>query len=323
MVGYRNLLAAMARMGADFIRHSDGGVSERHQLARRRPARLYQAFRWWGIGTVIVTLLATRSTLSGIPMVGYRNRSQGHVEVSGDFIRHSDGGVSERRSDPHEGCRGLYQAFRWWGIGTAERVLWGDEGTLSGIPMVGYRNIPASRQIRSFDFIRHSDGGVSEHRTGWPSGRERLYQAFRWWGIGTLLSCSMQIWSTLSGIPMVGYRNGRRVHHEPLPDFIRHSDGGVSELGGRYTRKRVRLYQAFRWWGIGTAKGAGKDDARTLSGIPMVGYRNIDALDAHTAGDFIRHSDGGVSEQVLSAVRGHFRLYQAFRWWGIGTTAER
>ena len=36
----------------------------------------------------------------------------------------------------------------------------------------------------------------------------RLYQAFRWWGIGTLNTASQVL----------------------LRDFIRHSDGGVSEL---------------------------------------------------------------------------------------------
>ena len=38
-------------------------------------------------------------------------------------------------------------------------------------------------------------------------------------------------------------------------------------------------------------------DFESLSGIPMVGYRNKKASIASCHVEFIRHSDGGVSEQ--------------------------
>ena len=84
----------------------------------------------------------------------------------------------------------------------------------------------------------------------------------------------MEYRMTLSGIPMVGYRNWDRIVGKEHNDFIRHSDGGVSEP-----------HQAAPGW----------------------------------CRDFIRHSDGGVSEQAIRAPWRARRLYQAFRWWGIGT----
>ena len=96
-------------------------------------------------------------------MVGYRNAQPDRIRPCQDFIRHSDGGVSEQ------------QRNRIGGL-----VL-----TLSGIPMVGYRN-NTPKLLRSYrDFIRHSDGGVSEHLAHHLAAIARLYQAFRWWGIGT------------------------------------------------------------------------------------------------------------------------------------------
>ena len=58
--------------------------------------------------------------------------------------------------------------------------------TLSGIPMVGYRNCSMVRSFAALDFIRHSDGGVSELEEHAGIATKRLYQAFRWWGIGTV-----------------------------------------------------------------------------------------------------------------------------------------
>ena len=52
MVGYRNVNIHRADLKDDFIRHSDGGVSERRLKQRKLSSRLYQAFRWWGIGTL-------------------------------------------------------------------------------------------------------------------------------------------------------------------------------------------------------------------------------------------------------------------------------
>ena len=73
--------------------------------------------------------------------------------------------------------------------------------------MVGYRNDKGQKIGGSNDFIRHSDGGVSEQLKELLQKVERLYQAFRWWGIGTLNQAKSIAWVTLSGIPMVGYRN--------------------------------------------------------------------------------------------------------------------
>ena len=207
-------------------------------------------------------------------MVGYRNRDGLRHERGCDFIRHSDGGVSEQsyaRANPRSG---LYQAFRWWGIGTSGARTSSTPRTLSGIPMVGYRNVSIVLPRAAIDFIRHSDGGVSE--LGALSGRLAvgLYQAFRWWGIGTI------------------YWGGA----DPILDFIRHSDGGVSERAIGYSHPEDGLYQAFRWWGIGTRIGSRRSGLRTLSGIPMVGYRNSVSDRYAPRRDFIRHSDGGVSE---------------------------
>ena len=169
MVGYRNLGLVIDYLGGDFIRHSDGGVSERARAATGPLMRLYQAFRWWGIGTNVDPSGETSVTLSGIPMVGYRNELSVHPIEHADFIRHSDGGVSERRRVPDWSEPGLYQAFRWWGIGTAGRSGTSDRATLSGIPMVGYRNDSLNQVQAQSDFIRHSDGGVSEPMIDWLS----------------------------------------------------------------------------------------------------------------------------------------------------------
>ena len=67
------------------------------------------------------------------------------ADFDGDFIRHSDGGVSERSVGV--GCVLLH-------------------------------------------FIRHSDGGVSEHESLGRRIVRRFYQAFRWWGVGTLILSS-------------------------------------------------------------------------------------------------------------------------------------
>ena len=185
-------------------------------------------------------------------MVGYRNNLYRGLGGLDDFIRHSDGGVSELKNDLSDEKIRLYQAFRWWGIGTQTMPALFFTRTLSGIPMVGYRNFDTERVETALDFIRHSDGGVSEPPRARPGKAARLYQAFRWWGIGTTARFGWFLIQTLSGIPMVGYRNSRRALKENAMDFIRHSDGGVSELPRRRRRARAGLYQAFRWWGIGT-----------------------------------------------------------------------
>src|SRR5882724_5175327 len=100
---------------------------------------------------------------------------------------------------------------------------------LSGIPMVGCRNQTRFRVFQKFDFIRHSDGGVSElsNRAATPTG---YFIRHSDGGVSELC---------------VGY----------LPcysHFIRHSDGGVSEPNPLSSVSKVRFYQAFRWWGVGT-----------------------------------------------------------------------
>ena len=79
-----------------------------------------------------------------------------------ECIRHSDGGVSEHTLVTGDGGFSVYQAFRWWGVGTVKLL---DEN--------------------------------------W----QPVYQAFRWWGVGTDLGVCIAV---------------------------------------------VLVYQAFRWWGVGT-----------------------------------------------------------------------
>ena len=51
-------------------------------------------------------------------MVGYRNNGSTVIDYVREFIRHSDGGVSELLFGGLVIGNGVYQAFRWWGIGT-------------------------------------------------------------------------------------------------------------------------------------------------------------------------------------------------------------
>ena len=169
--------------------------------------------------------------------------------------------------------------------------------SISGIPMVGYRN---------------ELSGLDRNIVG-------AYQAFRWWGIGTRRAERRNRGRSISGIPMVGYRNSVDLLSAHLAEHIRHSDGGVSELPCGNTPVEQRAYQAFRWWGIGTVARAGARARWSISGIPMVGYRNVWTLRTSAAIEHIRHSDGGVSEQRAGEVALVQRAYQAFRWWGIGT----
>ncbi len=120
-------------------------------------------------------------------MVGYRNTLTEFPDPLQEFIRLSDGGVSERISLRRNRVLGVYQAFRWWGIGTTARLSSREIPSLSGFPMVGYRNTFKLRRRMAMEFIRLSDGGVSEHYGCPHCQRNRVYQAFRWWGIGTHL----------------------------------------------------------------------------------------------------------------------------------------
>ena len=165
-------------------------------------------------------------------MVGYRNRRSLLHHLQPEFIRHSDGGVSEQAHGQPRGLPGVYQAFRWWGIGTSGSRTSPRRRSLSGIPMVGYRNVSGFHDLAEVEFIRHSDGGVSEPiRLNIRAGTG-VYQAFRWWGIGTFEMFKTAAEQSLSGIPMVGYRNTCEGLRATNREFIRHSDGGVSEPCG-------------------------------------------------------------------------------------------
>src|SRR5258706_467189 len=65
-------------------------------------------------------------------------------------------------------------------------------------------------------------------------------------------------------------KGGRSICH----DGIKEIEGGVREPQEEGKEKRLRWYQAFRWWGIGTSGRTGRGGRPMVSGIPMVGYRN-------------------------------------------------
>ena len=76
---------------------------------------------------------------------------------------------------------------------------------------------------------------------------------------------------------MVGCRNGPTVMPGTSSESIKHSDGGVSEPPGVTAGKSARVYQAFRWWGVGTVDGLTIDTVVSLSSIPMVGLFKMKA----------------------------------------------
>ena len=59
---------------------------------------------------------------------------------------------------------------------------------------------------------------------------------------------------SLSSVPVVGCRNGRARSVTRRPESIKRSGGGVSELFQTSRAFSVGVYQAFRWWGVGTHK---------------------------------------------------------------------
>ena len=301
MVGYRNVGRVQRRDCHEFIRRSDGGVSEPKTAYAAPGGGVYQAFRWWGIGTIVVGSAIVTGSLSGVPMVGYRNESDQRGDFAYEFIRRSDGGVSERLVAWRQALQGVYQAFRWWGIGTTQSGERFTARSLSGVPMVGYRNGCAGREQPGAEFIRRSDGGVSELAGRGRAAPARVYQAFRWWGIGTISTRASSIGESLSGVPMVGYRNADLEGRDSHREFIRRSDGGVSERTRRTAPCRCRVYQAFRWWGIGTIFTYWCIAILSLSGVPMVGYRNGYSFHSRPSSEFIRRSDGGVSERSVQA----------------------
>ena len=162
--------------------------------------------------------------------------------------------------------------------------------------MVGCRNQDYLCKLWAKESIKHSDGGVSEHVPrlfGEPVG---VYQAFRWWGVGTDKRVELRGRWSLSSIPMVGCRNWRCAWPHLLDESIKHSDGGVSERSHDAGAPPFRVYQAFRWWGVGTTNNSGQIEVMSLSSIPMVGCRNVTDGFKDVFHESIKHSDGGVSE---------------------------
>ena len=170
--------------------------------------------------------------------------------------------------------------------------------SLSSIPMVGCRNGGQRRRGYMQESIKHSDGGVSEHDRAVHRAHRRVYQAFRWWGVGTARERMAKIGESLSSIPMVGCRNCKRRVSTWRFESIKHSDGGVSERYKWRPSMGRRVYQAFRWWGVGTANDADADIDMSLSSIPMVGCRNMGISGVRQVVESIKHSDGGVSERT-------------------------
>ena len=62
-----------------------------------------------------------------------------HAKLA-ECIKRSDGGVSERREQRIEHRLGVYQTFRWWGVGTYTANGSGAMASVSNVPMVGCRN---------------------------------------------------------------------------------------------------------------------------------------------------------------------------------------
>ena len=90
-----------------------------------------------------------------------------------------------------------------------------------------------------------------------------------------------------------------KLLQQAYAESIKHSDGGVSELLAPEPFRFVRVYQAFRWWGVGTFVGMFKQAFMSLSSIPMVGCRNGRWMLQLTGAESIKHSDGGVSEPMM------------------------
>jgi len=147
---------------------------------------VYQTFRWWGVGTPLSTASCTLLSVSNVPMVGCRNENVGMQQAQPECIKRSDGGVSERAGEPSSSRRRVYQTFRWWGVGTSLFAASGESPSVSNVPMVGCRNARLSA-LRAFsECIKRSDGGVSELVAVRLSRWGRVYQTFRWWGVGTI-----------------------------------------------------------------------------------------------------------------------------------------
>ena len=125
-----------------------------------------------------------------------------------------------------------------------------------------------------------------------------VYQAFRWWGVGTIFDAALNNERSLSSVPVVGCRNNRCPCAAPLPESIKRSGGGVSEQTLPVRSAERGVYQAFRWWGVGTQQPQDKLQGRSLSSVPVVGCRNWELHGRSHAYESIKRSGGGVSEQI-------------------------
>ena len=101
-------------------------------------------------------------SLSSVPVVGCRNGWQSSRGANIESIKRSGGGVSERTGNAVIIDAGVYQAFRWWGVGTGHQGLRLDGVSLSSVPVVGCRNPASPLKSCPLESIKRSGGGVSE-----------------------------------------------------------------------------------------------------------------------------------------------------------------
>ena len=191
---------------------------------------------------------------------------------------------------------GVYQAFRWWGVGTQQPQDKLQGRSLSSVPVVGCRNSAAGIPPMVLESIKRSGGGVSEPICATSLPARRVYQAFRWWGVGTKTLIVEIDAPSLSSVPVVGCRNEGHAGHAGQVESIKRSGGGVSEPSSRRTSCRAGVYQAFRWWGVGTGNCMAVATRTSLSSVPVVGCRNKSAKLATLLNESIKRSGGGVSE---------------------------
>ncbi len=140
MVGNRNCFGEGCAGFLELIELSDGGESEPPGDCSRAQNGAYRTFRWWGIGTAVVSAPQPVTSLSNFPMVGNRNCFGEGCAGFLELIELSDGGESEPPGDCSRAQNGAYRTFRWWGIGTIGPLHLLTAGSLSNFPMVGNRN---------------------------------------------------------------------------------------------------------------------------------------------------------------------------------------
>ena len=190
---------------------------------------VYQAFRWWGVGTIFDAALNNERSLSSVPVVGCRNNRCPCAAPLPESIKRSGGGVSEQTLPVRSAERGVYQAFRWWGVGTQQPQDKLQGRSLSSVPVVGCRNSAAGIPPMVLESIKRSGGGVSEPICATSLPARRVYQAFRWWGVGTRKCHALRPLLSLSSVPVVGCRNEDADRRDRRAESIKRSGGGVSE----------------------------------------------------------------------------------------------